>query len=109
MNSALHINGERLCSSLMDLAGIGGTQRGGCTRQALTDEDKVGRDRFVAWARALGCAVSVDEVGKFAPTAMIFVPWAGGLSHNEAQEASPADWVAGANVLLHAVLTAAND
>jgi N-carbamoyl-L-amino-acid hydrolase len=40
---------------------------------------------------------------------MIFVPCAGGLSHNEAEEASPADLVAGANVLLHAVLAAAND
>jgi N-carbamoyl-L-amino-acid hydrolase len=49
------------------------------------------------------------HTAQFAPTAMIFVPCAGGLSHNEAEEASPADLVAGANVLLHAVLTAAND
>lgn len=37
------------------------------------------------------------------PTAMIFVPCAGGLSHNEAESASPADLEAGANVLLHAM------
>jgi N-carbamoyl-L-amino-acid hydrolase len=49
------------------------------------------------------------HTAQFAPTAMIFVPCAGGLSHNEAEEASPADLVAGANVLLHAVLAAAND
>jgi N-carbamoyl-L-amino-acid hydrolase len=49
------------------------------------------------------------HTAQFAPTAMIFVPCAGGLSHNEAEEASPADLVAGANVLLHAALAAAND
>jgi beta-ureidopropionase / N-carbamoyl-L-amino-acid hydrolase len=63
MPSTFHINGERLWSSLMTLAAIGGTERGGCNRQALTDEDKAGRDLFVSWARALGCVVSVDEVG----------------------------------------------
>jgi N-carbamoyl-L-amino-acid hydrolase len=39
-----------------------------------------------------------------APTAMVFVPCAGGLSHNEAESAQPADLAAGANVLLHAML-----
>jgi N-carbamoyl-L-amino-acid hydrolase len=48
------------------------------------------------------------HTAQFAPTAMIFVPCAGGLSHNEAEDASPADLVAGANVLLQAVLAAAN-
>lgn len=44
-----------------------------------------------------------------APTAMIFVPCAGGLSHNEAESAAPQDLAAGANVLLHAALAVAND
>jgi len=61
--ATLGINGERLWSSLMTLAAIGGTQRGGCNRQALTDEDKAGRDQLVSWTRALGCTVTVDEVG----------------------------------------------
>jgi N-carbamoyl-L-amino-acid hydrolase len=38
------------------------------------------------------------------PTAMIFVPCAGGLSHNEAESALPSDLEAGANVLLHAMV-----
>jgi N-carbamoyl-L-amino-acid hydrolase len=59
----MHINGERLWSSLMTMAAIGGTSRGGCNRQALTDEDKAGRDLFTSWARALGCVVTIDEVG----------------------------------------------
>jgi len=42
------------------------------------------------------------------PTAMVFVPCAGGLSHNEAESALPADLEAGANVLLHAMLSMAS-
>lgn len=59
----MRIDAERLWCSLMEMAEIGATARGGCNRQALTDEDRQGRDRFVAWARAIGCTVSVDEVG----------------------------------------------
>jgi beta-ureidopropionase / N-carbamoyl-L-amino-acid hydrolase len=59
----MRIDGERLWASLMTMAAIGGTPRGGCNRQALTDEDKSGRDLFTQWARALGCVVTVDEVG----------------------------------------------
>jgi beta-ureidopropionase / N-carbamoyl-L-amino-acid hydrolase len=61
--ASIRIDGERLWSSLMTLAAIGGTPRGGCNRQALTDEDKAGRDLFTCWARELGCVVTVDEVG----------------------------------------------
>ena len=43
-------------------------------------------------------------IARVAPTAMIFVPCAGGLSHNEAESATQNDVAAGANVLLHAVL-----
>ena len=63
MNSELRINGERLWDSLMEMARIGATNRGGCNRQALTDEDKLGRDLFADWCRAAGCEVSVDEMG----------------------------------------------
>jgi N-carbamoyl-L-amino-acid hydrolase len=48
------------------------------------------------------------HTAQFAPTAMIFVPCAGGLSHNEAEDATPDDLSAGASVLLHAMLQAAN-
>jgi N-carbamoyl-L-amino-acid hydrolase len=49
------------------------------------------------------------NIARFAPTTMIFVPCAGGLSHNEAERASPEDLEAGANVLLHAVLATASE
>ena len=47
----------------MEMAEIGATERGGCNRQALTDEDKQGRDLFAKWCRDAGCTVSVDEMG----------------------------------------------
>ncbi|MCZ8116326.1 Zn-dependent hydrolase [Silanimonas sp.] len=47
------------------------------------------------------------HVAQYAPTAMIFVPCAGGLSHNELESARLDDLAAGANVLLHAVLESA--
>ena len=30
---------------------------------ALTDEDRAGRDQFVAWVQELGCTVHVDQMG----------------------------------------------
>lgn len=47
-------------------------------------------------------------LSRVAPTSMIFVPCEGGISHNEAENATPADLEAGANVLLHAMLDRAN-
>ncbi len=43
-------------------------------------------------------------VSRAAPTAMIFVPCEDGISHNEAENITPAQAEAGANVLLRAVL-----
>jgi N-carbamoyl-L-amino-acid hydrolase len=47
-------------------------------------------------------------MARVAPTAMIFVPCVGGISHNEIEDAKPADLTAGCNVLLDAVLDRAN-
>ena len=57
------INGERLWQSLMDMAQIGATEKGGSCRLALTDEDKAGRDLFVTWCRSAGCSIKVDRMG----------------------------------------------
>jgi beta-ureidopropionase / N-carbamoyl-L-amino-acid hydrolase len=43
-------------------------------------------------------------IARVAPTTMVFVPCEKGLSHNEAEHAEQSDVVAGANVLLRAVL-----
>ena len=60
---SLRINGERLWRSLMDLAQIGATAKGGVCRLALTELDKNGRDLFVRWAREAGCSIRVDAIG----------------------------------------------
>src|SRR5437667_5989805 len=59
----LRINGQRLWDSLMEMAKIGATPKGGVCRLALTDLDRQGRDLFVRWAKEAGCTVSVDAVG----------------------------------------------
>jgi beta-ureidopropionase / N-carbamoyl-L-amino-acid hydrolase len=46
-------------------------------------------------------------VASVVPTAMIFVPSRGGISHNESEFTSQADCEKGANVLLHTVLALA--
>ncbi|MFJ4195675.1 Zn-dependent hydrolase [Pseudomonas sp. NPDC089534] len=59
----LKINGERLWASLMAMAEIGATARGGSCRLALSDEDKAGRELFAHWCREAGMTVSVDAIG----------------------------------------------
>ncbi len=61
--SALRINGERLWQSLMDLAQIGATPKGGVCRLTLTDLDRQGRDRVVGWGKDAGLRVAVDKIG----------------------------------------------
>ena len=63
MLSNLRINGDRLWDSLMAMAEFGATTKGGCNRQALTDEDKAGRDLFVSWCRDAGCSIRFDQMG----------------------------------------------
>ena len=57
------INSERLWASLMELAQLGATVKGGVCRLALTDLDRQARDIFVRWCEDAGCTVSVDAVG----------------------------------------------
>ena len=47
-------------------------------------------------------------MARVAPSAMIFVPCVGGISHNEIEDAKPDDLTAGCNVLLNAVLETTN-
>ena len=59
----LKINANRLWQSLMDLAQIGATDKGGVRRLTLTDADRRGRDQFVAWCKAAGLSIEVDGIG----------------------------------------------
>lgn len=61
--SKIRINGERLWASLMELAHIGATPKGGVCRLTLTDLDKQGRDLVTRWAREAGMTVTIDKIG----------------------------------------------
>jgi beta-ureidopropionase / N-carbamoyl-L-amino-acid hydrolase len=59
----LKIDGERLWGELMETAAIGGTPKGGICRLTLTDLDRQVREWFKARCEALGCTVTVDDMG----------------------------------------------
>jgi N-carbamoyl-L-amino-acid hydrolase len=63
MSASPRINGTRLWDSLMEMAQIGGTAKGGVSRLALTEEDRLGRDLFARWATEAGCTLRVDAMG----------------------------------------------
>jgi N-carbamoyl-L-amino-acid hydrolase len=54
-----------------------------------------------------GAAHDAVYMARVAPTAMVFVPCEGGLSHNEIENARPEHLAAGCNVMLRAVLATA--
>jgi N-carbamoyl-L-amino-acid hydrolase len=60
---------------------------------------------FAAREIVSGAGHDAGYVSRVAPTAMIFVPCRDGISHNEAEYASPEHCAAGAQVLLQAVLS----
>lgn len=62
-DSNLKINGDRLWSSLMEMAKIGATPKGGVKRLTLTDLDLEGRNLFKSWCEDIGCTVAVDKMG----------------------------------------------
>ncbi len=61
--AALRVNGTRLWQSLMDLAKIGATPKGGVKRLTLTDLDKEGRDLVVQWGQQAGLTITIDQIG----------------------------------------------
>jgi len=62
---------------------------------------------YAAMEMVSGAGHDSCNLADVVPTSMIFVPCAGGLSHNEAEDALPSDVESGANVLLHAMLSLA--
>ena len=60
---SLRINGPRLWDSLMALAQIGATPKGGVCRLTLTDLDKQGRDLVSRWATEAGMTITIDKIG----------------------------------------------
>ena len=59
----LRTDGKRLWDSLMEMAQIGRTEKGGVCRLALTDLDRDSRDLFARWCEDAGCTMTVDGMG----------------------------------------------
>ncbi len=59
----LRTNGQRLWDSLMELAQIGATPKGGVCRLALSTLDGQGRDLVTRWGREAGMSVTIDKIG----------------------------------------------
>ena len=59
----VRINSDRLWTSLMEMAGIGGTPAGGVCRLTLTDLARESRDLFIAWCEEAGCETHFDAAG----------------------------------------------
>jgi len=61
--ATLSTSSDRLWSSLMTLAKIGATPRGGVRRLALTELDGEGRALVTGWLREAGCSLTTDAIG----------------------------------------------
>src|SRR5271155_2386687 len=72
----------------------------------LIDCVRIGADKagFTSRDMISGAGHDAAYIARVAPTTMIFVPCAGGISHNEAESTSFDECAAGAQVLLNAVL-----
>src|SRR3954451_23783737 len=61
--AAISIDSQRLWKSLMDLARIGATDKGGVRRLALTKLDGAVPDLFLRWWKEAGCRIAIDGIG----------------------------------------------
>lgn len=63
VKTPVKVSASRLYESLMELARIGATDKGGSCRLALTELDGQGRDLVTQWMRDAGMSIHVDQVG----------------------------------------------
>jgi beta-ureidopropionase / N-carbamoyl-L-amino-acid hydrolase len=78
--------------------------------QAVIDlvRESAQRLGFSAMEMPSGAGHDAMHIARLCPTGMIFVPCARGVSHNEAESATPADLAAGARVLAASLVALAN-
>lgn len=62
-NIEVSINESRLWTSLMEMAKVGPGMKGGSNRQALTDEDSMGRNLFRYWCESENMFMKTDKLG----------------------------------------------
>lgn len=78
--------------------------------QCIASIEQATRARGIAYRRMLsGAGHDAVYVSRAAPTAMIFIPCRDGISHNEAEYATPEQCALGTQVLCDALLQNAND
>nr|WP_298249355.1 Zn-dependent hydrolase [uncultured Halomonas sp.] len=63
LTKELQTDQQRLWQSLMEMARIGATPKGGVNRQAFTELDRQSRELFIEWCRAEGCSIRIDAIG----------------------------------------------
>jgi beta-ureidopropionase / N-carbamoyl-L-amino-acid hydrolase len=114
----LKINGERLWASLMAMADERGLHLA-ITPHWISPATPFDADCVAAVQQAVdalgyaqqsivsGAGDDAIHLARFCPTAMVFIPCVGGLSHNEAEDVLPEDVRQGTDVLLNAVLARA--
>lgn len=61
--SNYRIDGKRLWNTLMAMAEIGATPKGGVNRVTLTEVDRAGRARFANWCADAGLTLRTDSMG----------------------------------------------
>ena len=61
--SNIQIDGDRLWKTLMEMAKIGATDKGGVCRLTMTDLDQEGRELLLEWTQGLGCTHEFDAIG----------------------------------------------
>ncbi|WP_159349355.1 Zn-dependent hydrolase [Roseomonas harenae] len=64
--SNIPFSGARLWDSLMEMARIGATPKGGCNRQTLTALDGEGRALLARWGAEVGLTLTTDRLGNMA-------------------------------------------
>jgi len=106
---------ERTIKRIARDAGLAASMRGTATVPpvdfdvTLVDRVQIASQELQYPCRRMlsGAGHDAGVLASVVPAAMIFVPCKDGVSHNEAEMAHPGDLAAGANVLMHAMLSCA--
>ena len=61
--ATIHVNGERLLTTLAELATFGADRRGGVSREGFSPPDDAARDYVATSARAAGLQPEIDQAG----------------------------------------------
>ena len=63
MTDHIRVKGGRLWDSIMEMAQIGATAKGGSHRLTLSDGDRAARDLFAGWCTEAELSLTIDQMG----------------------------------------------